>query len=161
MNSPNPTRNPGSQNPRRIRTLLVDDSQFMREYLSTLVGGESGFELVGTAEDGRQALRFAAGLRPDLILMDVQMPIIDGLEATRIIKQFGTQVGYAPMIVIVTSENTLECLSQAEDAGADGFVAKSEHLGVQLKATLEKMFFGSGESLPSNLIETSHASSCA
>jgi DNA-binding NarL/FixJ family response regulator len=139
----------------------VDDSQLMREYLAVLVGRESGFELVGTAEDGRQALHVAAGLRPELILMDVRMPNLDGLEATRIIKQFGAQVGYAPMIVIVTSENTLECLSQAEDAGADGFVAKSENLGVQLKSTLEKMFFANGGSLPSNLIETSHASSCA
>jgi CheY-like chemotaxis protein len=161
MNTPIPSGKADSHSPRRIRTLLVDDSQFMREYLSTLVGGESGFELVGTAEDGRQALRFAAGLRPDLILMDVRMPIIDGLEATRIIKQFGTQVGYAPMIVIVTSENTLECLSQAEDAGADGFVAKSENLGVQLRYTIEKMFFENGDSLPSNLIESSHANSSA
>jgi CheY-like chemotaxis protein len=161
MNPPNPTIKPGAQGPQRIRTLLVDDSQFMREYLSALVGGERGFELVGTAEDGRQALCFAAGLRPDLILMDVQMPNMDGLEATRIIKQFGAQVGYAPRIVIVTSDNTLECLSQAEDAGADGFVAKSENLGVQVKSTLEKMFFGNGESSPSPLIESIHASSCA
>ena len=61
----------------------------------------------------------------------------------------------------MTSENTLECLSKAEEAGADGFVAKSEHLGVRLKSTLEKMFFGSGKSLPSNLIETTHPSSSA
>jgi CheY-like chemotaxis protein len=161
MNSPNMTSEPGLQPHRRVRTLLVDDSQLMREFLTILIGRESDFELVGTAADGRQALRFAAALRPELILMDIQMPCLDGLEATRIIKQFGAQIGYAPRIVIVTSENTLECLSQAEDAGADGFVAKSENLGLQLKTTLEKMNFGNGESLPSNLIETSHESSCA
>jgi len=160
MNSPNPSEKRGLQRHRRIRTLLADDSELMREFLSILIARESGFELVATVADGRQALRFAAALRPELILMDVQMPYLDGLEATRIIKQFGVQVGYAPMIVIVTSENTFECLSQAEDAGADGFVAKSANLGVQLKSTLENLLLGNCESLPV-IIETFHESSCA
>jgi YesN/AraC family two-component response regulator len=106
MSSPNLTSEPGLQTNRRVRTLLVDDSQLMREFLTILIGREDGFELVGTAADGRQALRFTAAVRPELIVMDVQMPYLDGLEATRIIKQFGAQIGYAPRIVIVTSEDT-------------------------------------------------------
>jgi DNA-binding NarL/FixJ family response regulator len=161
MNPPKLTSKPGLQSHRRIRTLLVDDSQLMREFLTRLIGRESDFELVGTAADGREALRSTAALRPELILMDVQMPYLDGLEATRIIKQFGVQVGYAPMIVIVTSDDTLECRSRAEDAGANGFVLKSEHLGAQLSSTLENLFSGNCESLPVNPIEDCHESSCA
>jgi len=133
----------------------------MREYLSTIVESERGFELVGTAVDGREALRIAAAVRPDLILMDIQMPNMNGLEATRIIKHFGAQVGYAPVIVIVTSENASECLSRAEDAGADGFVAKSVNLRVQLKSALTQMFFGNGESPAFRLMEADRANSCA
>jgi CheY-like chemotaxis protein len=161
MNSPNLISETGLQTHRSVRTLLVDDSQLMREFLTLLIGREGGFELVGTAADGRQALRSVAALRPELIVMDVQMPCLDGLEATRIIKQFGAQIGYAPMIVIVTSEDTLECRSRAEGAGANGFVPKSEHLGVQLISTLENLFSGNCEALPVNLIETCHENSCA
>jgi DNA-binding NarL/FixJ family response regulator len=139
----------------------VDDSQLMREFLTLLIGREGGFELVGTAADGRQALRSVAALRPELILMDVQMPCLDGLEATRIIKHFGAQVGYEPVIVMVTSEDTLECRRQAEDAGANGFVPKSKISGVQLISTLETLFSGNRESLRVNLIEECHESSCA
>jgi DNA-binding NarL/FixJ family response regulator len=161
MNPPNLKEKPGLQSRRRIRTLLVDDSQLMREFLTILIGRESGFELVGTAADGRQALHFTAALRPELILMDVQMPLMDGIAATRIIKRFGAQIGYAPLIVIVTSEDTLECRSRAKFAGANGFVPKSEHLRVQLISTLENLLSGNFESLPVHLIETGHESSRA
>ena len=161
MNPPTTKAKPHLQSHRRIRTLLVDDSQLMREFLTVLIGRESDFELVGTATDGRQALRLAAALRPELILMDVQMPNLDGLGATRIIKQFGAQVGYEPVIVIVTSEDTLECRSRAEAAGANGFVPKDMRLGVQLTSTLENLFSGNCQSLPVNLTADCHESSCA
>jgi CheY-like chemotaxis protein len=140
MNQPNLIAQPCLQTPARVRTLLVDDSQSMREFLTTLLGFEGGFELVGTATDGRQALRCAAALRPDLILMDVQMPILDGLEATRMIKQFGAQVGYNPVIVMVTADDTSDCRFLATAAGADGFVAKTTHLGTRLRSTLDRLF---------------------
>jgi CheY-like chemotaxis protein len=160
MNLPNLTSMPGLQSHRRVRTLLVDDSQFMRALLSILIE-ESGFDLVGTAADGRQALRSVAALKPDLVLMDVDMPCLDGLEATRSIKESGKQSGYAPVIVMVTSEDTSECRSRAQDAGADGFVSKSEDLRSQLKSTLDHMFSGNQESLLADLDEASHESSCA
>jgi len=122
---------------------------------------ESGFELVGTATNGHQALRYVADLKPDLVLMDFEMPCMDGLEATRSIKQSGRQSGYAPVIVIVTSEDTLACRSRAEEAGANGFVPKSENLRAQLKSTLDSLFSGNGESLPADLVEASHESACA
>jgi CheY-like chemotaxis protein len=152
MKPPNSFAQTGLQNHRRVRTLLVDDSEFMRALLTMLIE-ESGFELVGTAADGRQALRSVAALRPDLVLMDVNMPGMDGLEATRSIKESGKRSGYAPVIVLVTSEDTLECRSQAEDAGANGFVSKSEDLRGQLKSTLDNLFSGDCESMSACLVE--------
>ncbi len=117
---------------------------------------EKGLELVGTAADGRQALRSVATLKPDLVLMDVNMPRLDGLEATRSIKESGERSGYAPVIVIVTSEDTLECRSQAKDAGANGFVSKSDDLRGQLTSMLDNLFSGNRESLPAHPVEASH-----
>ena len=153
MNSPNVSLKSLLQTHRSIRTLLVDDSDIMRDYLTILIGHECGLELVGTATNGRQTLRSVAALRPDLVLMDVDMPCLDGLQATRSIKESGRQSGYTPVIVILTANDTLECRSQAGEAGADGFVAKSEDLRSQLKSTLARLFAGNRESSPADLIE--------
>jgi CheY-like chemotaxis protein len=157
---PNPLSQTGIQRHRRVRTLLVDDSEFTRAFLAILIE-ECGFELVGTAADGRQAFRAAAALRPDVILMDFEMPFLDGLQATRLIKTYGRQIGCAPVIVLVTSEDTLECRAQAKDAGADGFVSKSENLRGQLKSMLDNLLSGDCESLSAGLVEARHESSCA
>ncbi len=153
MNQPNLIGQPCLQTRRRVRTLLADDSQSMREFLATLLRFEGGFELVGTATNGRQALRCAAALRPDLILMDVQMPILDGLEATRMIKQFGAQVGYNPVIVMVTADDTSECRFLAKAAGADGFVAKTSHLRARLRSTFDRLLSPHHASSPFNPLE--------
>ena len=160
MKPPSPFAQKGLQSHHRVRTLLVDDSEFMRALLTMLIE-ESGFELVGTAADGRQALRSVAAIRPDLVLMDVNMPGMDGLEATRFIKESGKRSGHAPVIVLVTSEDTLECRSQAEDAGANGFVSKSVDLRGQLKSTLDNLFPGDCETMPTGLVEGRYESSCA
>jgi CheY-like chemotaxis protein len=96
-----------------------------------------------------------AALKPDLVLMDVNMPCLNGIEATRFIKESGKQSGYAPVIVIVTSEDTMECRSQAEEAGASGFVSKSKDLRGDLKCTLDYLFPGT-----ENHVKASHESSC-
>ncbi len=139
----------------------MDDSEFMRAYLTRLLGQEHGFELVGIAPDGRQSLQVVAALRPDLILMDVNMPHLDGIAAARIIRQSGAQLGYAPVIIIVTSEDTKACRAQAEEAGANGFVPKSEHLRADLKLALDSLFSESEESFVANTIKSSHEASCA
>ena len=160
MKPPNPFKQTSLQSHRRVRTVLVDDSQFMRAFLALLIE-EIGFELVGSAADGIQALRSVADLKPGLVLMDVDVPYLGGIEATRSIKESGKRSGYAPMIVMVTSENTLECRAQAEEAGADGFVAKSGDLRAQLKSTLDRLFSGNQESWPDDLVEASHEGWCA
>jgi DNA-binding NarL/FixJ family response regulator len=159
MNRLNLKTMPGLQSERRVRTLLVDDSPLMRVFLARLME-ENGFEVVGTAADGREALLYVAALKPDLVLMDVEMPYLDGLEATLSIKESGGRGGYAPVIVMVTSEDTLACRSRAEEVGADGFVPKSGNLRTELNSTLEKLFGRNGESLPAEPVEAGHESSC-
>jgi CheY-like chemotaxis protein len=155
MKPPSPFSPEGFPSPPHIRTLVVDDSDFMRAML-TLLLEESGFEVVGAADDGDHALQSVAALRPDLVLMDFNMPRMDGLQATRLIKQSGRQSGNAPVIVMVTSEDTEDCRSQAEDAGADGFVSKTGDLRVELKSTLGHLFFGNRESRAADLVGAGH-----
>ena len=69
-----------------IRVLVVDDHAAVRSSLAAFLDLEPTLEVVAEAEDGRQAVEFAARLKPDLILMDVRMPILDGIEATRQVK---------------------------------------------------------------------------
>src|SRR3954471_17877489 len=69
-----------------IRVLLAEDSAVTRAYLSYLLEDDPGIEVVGAAKDGREAVELAASLRPDVILMDVPMPHVDGYEATRPIR---------------------------------------------------------------------------
>ena len=149
---------PDLQGHRRVRTLLADDSQFMREVLARLIEQEIGFEVVGTAANGLQALRFVADLEPDLVLLDVNMPCMSGLEAARCIKESCHRSDYSPVIVMVTSEDTVECRSLAAEAGASGFVAKSENLRVHLKSTLNILFSGKRKSWPVGLTAASHES---
>jgi CheY-like chemotaxis protein len=124
-----------------IRTLVADDCEFTRAYLAMLVDGEDGFEVVESVADGREAVRAVTALRPHLILMDVQMPCMDGLTATRIIREFGPQIEYRPIIVIVTGEDTHQCRSDAEEAGANAFVPKSPRVRENLRSTLRNLHF--------------------
>jgi CheY-like chemotaxis protein len=120
----------------RIQTLVVDDSSLLRDFLVILLNQESGFEVVGTAADGLEAIQCLSSLHPELIVMDVNMPQLDGIAATRLIKQSP----HPPVIVLVTADFTAACRAEAEDAGADGFVSKSEHLPTELKSVLNDLF---------------------
>ena len=108
--------------------LIVDDHPSFRASARMLLEAE-GFEVVGEAEDGQRALQAVRDLRPDLVLLDVQLPDIDGIEvAARI-----TANGNAPAIVL-TSSRDLEDLGSL--GGARGFVPKSELSGAALEALL-------------------------
>jgi CheY-like chemotaxis protein len=93
--------------------------------------------------------------------MDFDMPCLDGIQAARLIKRAGEQIGYAPVIVMVTSEDTSECRSLAKDAGASGFVSKAENLRGKLKATLNHLFSENREPLLADRIEASDETLCA
>ena len=104
-----------------MRLLLVDDHALFRQSLQVLLA-TSGFEVVGMAADGLEALRQARALRPDLILMDIQMPGCDGLAATRLIKAELPEV----KIIMLTVSSSDENLFEAIKSGASGYVLKSQ-----------------------------------
>jgi DNA-binding NarL/FixJ family response regulator len=108
-----------------IRVLIADDQGMVREGLSVLLNAQPDIEVAGTAADGIDAVRMAAELRPDVVLMDVRMPVRNGLEATRMIvggqAAEGVQV---PKVLILTTFDLDEYVYEALRAGASGFLLK-------------------------------------
>jgi DNA-binding NarL/FixJ family response regulator len=105
-----------------VRVLIVDDQRPFREASNMVVEMTDGFEVVGEAESGEEAVELAAGLEPDLVLMDVQMPGIDGLEATRRIMALPTP----PHVLVMSTHESGSYEAPALAAGAIGFIPKSE-----------------------------------
>jgi DNA-binding NarL/FixJ family response regulator len=103
-----------------IGVLLVDDDHLMRAGLAMIVEQTPDLTVVGEAEDGRQAVTSARRVRPDVVLMDVRMPILDGIEATREI----TSVPDPPRVIILTTFELDEYVFNALQAGASGFLLK-------------------------------------
>jgi DNA-binding NarL/FixJ family response regulator len=102
-----------------IRVLLVEDHALVREGLARLLGSAGDIEVVGTAENGAEAVELAAQCRPDVVLMDISMPKVDGIEATRrIVGEDG------PSVVVLTSFSDRERILDALDAGAVGYLLK-------------------------------------
>jgi len=104
-----------------IRVLLADDHALFRHGVASLLAAERGFEVVGEAVDGGQALEMARELMPDVILMDISMPTMDGLEATRRIK---AEIPYV-RIVILTASDGDKSLFEAVKSGAQGYLLKN------------------------------------
>jgi two-component system, NarL family, response regulator DegU len=102
-----------------IRLLLADDHRMLREGLRRTLE-EEGLEVVGEAADGEEALRLAAKLRPDVVLMDVTMPVLDGVEATRQLHEHLPEIP----VVILTMHADREVLARAIRAGAAGYLVK-------------------------------------
>jgi DNA-binding NarL/FixJ family response regulator len=103
-----------------LRVLLVDDQPLVRSGLQMILGPADGFEIVGEAADGASALEAAARLRPDVVVMDVRMKGMDGVEATRRLRARGP----APPVLVLTTFDDDAVLSAALRAGAAGFVLK-------------------------------------
>jgi DNA-binding NarL/FixJ family response regulator len=102
------------------RLLLADDHDLVRDGFHRMLGREPDLEVVGEASNGREAVELCRSLRPDLVLMDVRMPEMDGLEATRTIKAERPEVS---VLVVSTHENP-DYLFEALKAGAAGYVLK-------------------------------------
>jgi DNA-binding NarL/FixJ family response regulator len=107
---------------RMPRVLIVDDHTFIRRGIQSILKSAPGWEACGEAENGIAAIRMASDLKPDVIVMDVSMPGLNGLEATRVIHE--AQPGIK--IVLVTLHDSVEILRSGFDAGAQGFLLKSE-----------------------------------
>ena len=111
-----------------IRVLLVDDHDLVRMGFRTILESEPGIVIVGEARDGAEAIRRAAELVPDVICMDVQMPGMDGLEATRRIvadRDARPDAAPGPGVLVLTTFDRDDYLFAALDAGASGFLLKN------------------------------------
>ena len=117
MNRSTPVFQP---NNRLIRVLIVDDMPQVRQELRSLLQLSNEVEIVGEAGDGQEAIKQAELLRPDVVIMDLEMPILDGLDATSQIKQRKL----AKRVVILSVHSEPEDLERAMRAGADAFVQK-------------------------------------
>ena len=102
-----------------IRVLLADDHRMLREGLRRSLADE-GFDVVGEADNGHEAVKLAAELSPDIVLMDVSMPEMDGVEATRQIRERGD----GPRILMLTMHADKDVLADAIRAGASGYLVK-------------------------------------
>jgi DNA-binding NarL/FixJ family response regulator len=103
-----------------IRVLLADDDALVRGGLRALLGAEDDIDVVGEAADGRQAIARARELQPDVVLMDVRMPGVDGVSATREIASWPRR----PRVLVLTTFDLDEVVDDALNAGADGFLLK-------------------------------------
>lgn len=105
----------------KIRLMLVDDQSLFREALRTLLSIHTDFELVGEAADGQQAVALVTSARPDVVLMDLRMPVMNGVEATR---RIASRSGAPRVIVLTTFDEDAEVFA-ALRAGAIGYLLKA------------------------------------
>lgn len=108
--------------PSPIRIVLADDHELVRTGFRIILGAQPDFEVAGEARNGREAVELAAELNPDVICMDIQMPEVDGIEATRLI--VSDTASTAAVLVLTTFDNEAQ-LFDALDAGASGFLLKN------------------------------------
>lgn len=104
----------------KIRVLIVDDQALIRTGIATLLGRKADIEVVGQAGDGAEALAQVAALDPDVVLMDLMMPVLDGVEATRRLSAQGAR----PAVIILTTFRDDEHVLQGLAAGARGYLLK-------------------------------------
>ncbi|MCC8337073.1 response regulator transcription factor [Streptomyces sp. R1] len=105
-----------------VRVVICDDQALIRTGLTTIVDAQPDLEVVGECGDGRTGVDLARELRPDVVVMDIRMPVLDGLEATRLLA--GAGVEHPVKVLVVTTFNLDEYVYEALRAGASGFLLK-------------------------------------
>lgn len=144
MTDPPDPRDPAGVPPRDrpIRVLLCDDQRLFREGLRTILEAEGDVEVVGEAADGLEAVELCSRVRPDLVLMDVRMPRMDGVEATHRIRTAGLA-----QVVILSTYDDDEFIVEALKAGAAGYLLKDFPADELVKA-LRTVHHGGGVLIP-------------
>lgn len=107
---------------RFLKLLIVDDDALIRESLSILLGLDDAIEVVGTASNGQEGYELCAKLKPDIVLMDVRMPIMDGVLGTKLIKSSFKEI----KVVILTTFKDDEYIKEALKNGAQGYILKNQ-----------------------------------
>ncbi len=123
------------QQQRSIRVLVVDDSPLARDGIRLLLDRRQEIEIAGFAGDGEEALAQAKALSPDLILMDIEMPKLDGLKATRMVRSLFPEI----RVIIVTVNHGGEVYQNCITSGADGLVVK-DRLYEDLLSEIQRVF---------------------
>ncbi|RKD27571.1 two component transcriptional regulator, LuxR family [Caminicella sporogenes DSM 14501] len=133
-----------SYDKKKIRILIVDDHALMRQGLKQILEIEDDIEVVGLAIDGEDALKKAIKLKPDVILMDINMPNMNGIQALRRIKDMGLDI----KIIMLTIHDDREYLFETINIGAEGYVLKDAEASSLVKA-IRDVYFGESYIHPS------------
>jgi DNA-binding NarL/FixJ family response regulator len=106
--------------PEKIRVLIADDHRLFAEALEAFLSNDERLEIVGRAGNGEEAIRLSRTRRPDVVLMDIAMPKVDGVEATKRIRANGA----VPCVLMLTGSNATGDVARAREAGASAYVTK-------------------------------------
>ena len=122
----------------KIKVIIADDSDFVRDGMKIILDVDDGFDVLGTAATGREAIEIAEKTAPDIFLMDIQMPEMDGIEATKIIVE--RDLG---KVLILTTFDDDDLVRRALQNGAKGYLIKN-HTPEHLKQMIKSVYYGSG-----------------
>jgi DNA-binding NarL/FixJ family response regulator len=118
---------------RRIRVLIADDHRLFAEALEAILMTDERLEVAGHARDGAEAVKLATSLDPDVVLMDISMPVMDGFQATQQIRQGAPRAS----VLMLTGSNARTDVDRARAAGAAGYVTKDRIAAELVEAILE------------------------
>ena len=116
-----------------IRVLIADDHRLFAEALAAILDGDDRVVVVGRAGDGQEAVDLALELEPDVVLMDLSMPVLDGIAATREIRRVSRRVA----VLVLTGSNSRDDVDRSRAAGASGYVTKDRIASELVEAIVE------------------------
>ena len=117
----------------QVRVLIADDQRLFAEALEAILSTDGRISVVGRAADGREAIDLAREHRPNVVLMDIAMPVMDGIDATRTIREELPETS----VIVLTGSEAPQDVSRARSAGASGYVTKDQIAGDLVRAILD------------------------
>jgi DNA-binding NarL/FixJ family response regulator len=131
--SPGSIENVAANLPKAVRVLIADDHRLFAQALEAILDTDDRIEIVGHARDGREAVELTKSLKPDVILMDIAMPVMDGFQATKQIMEAAPHA----RVLMLTGSNSRSDVDRARKSGASGYVTKDRIAGELVDAIFE------------------------